>query len=109
MCVRAFGSDLRHQCGGRNARAHNRGAGPQGTGEEDTACIDRLLQLGADTSLTNPDGLTALGAYLKSVRHYDDFNVTFGRPRQGANPALEACKAAPRWRTHCSRFVVCVM
>ena len=71
--------------------------------QEDTACIDRLLQLGADTSLTNPvrTALPRSGRTSRAcaISHYDDFNVTFGRPRQGANPAPWKQKAAPRWRT----------
>ena len=58
--------------------------------QEDTSCINRLLLLGADTSLTDGNGLTALGHYRMSVRHYDDFNSACGRDRQGADPAMEA-------------------
>lgn len=57
---------------------------------EDVTCIDRLLQHGANVSLIDDDGLTALGVYRMSVRHYDDFNSTFSRPRKGADPTVEA-------------------
>ena len=63
--------------------------------QEDLTCIERLLQHGADASLIDDDGLTALGVYRKSVRSYDDFNSSMGWPRQGANPAVEAILRPP--------------
>ena len=63
--------------------------------QEDLTCIERLLQHGADASLIDDDGLTALGVYRMSVRSYDDFNSSFGWPRQGANPAVEAILRPP--------------
>ena len=62
---------------------------------EDLTCIERLLQHGADASLTDDDGLTALGVYRMSVRSYDDFNSSLGWDREGANPAVEAILRPP--------------
>ena len=48
--------------------------------QEDLTCIERLLQHDADASLIDDDGLTALGVYRMSVRHYTTIST---RPLAG--------------------------
>ena len=70
--------------------------------QEDLTCIERLLQHGADASLIDDRGLTALGVYRMSVRHYDDFNAAFNRPREERKSSCGS-NSAPSWRTHARR------
>jgi hypothetical protein len=65
---------------------------------DDTACVDALLALGADVSLTSPRGCSALGCYRQKMRDSNDFNATFagiGHEQRGANPAVEASLLPP--------------
>ena len=63
---------------------------------DDTTCVDVLLALGADRSLTDPDGCSALGCYRQTQRDSNDFMATMGiGARRGANLALEAKLTPP--------------
>ena len=58
--------------------------------------FDVLLALGADRSLTDPDGCSALGCYRQTQRDSNDFMATMGiGARRGANLALEAKLTPP--------------
>ena len=47
------------------------------TQKQDPRCVNKLLSLGADTSLTGPDGLSALGYYRVEVLSNRDFHSVF--------------------------------
>ena len=52
--------------------------------------LSALVAAGADTSLTDPHGMTALGYMRLAAREIDDrVSVTCGLARQGTNPAVE--------------------
>ena len=64
---------------------------PRNNRQADTRCIDVLLELGADVSLTDRDGLSALGRYRATVRKSDDLGSLFGGGvRNGPDPSVEA-------------------
>jgi hypothetical protein len=43
----------------------------------DLSCVDALIARGADISLTNPEGLSALGCYRREALSTKDFDATF--------------------------------
>lgn len=43
----------------------------------DLSCVDALIAHGADISLTNPEGLSALGCYRRHALSTKDFDATF--------------------------------
>ena len=65
----------------------------------DLDIVSKLISKGADTSVTDADGATALGHYIARTITVDDELAVLGHPRQGVHVALARLLA----RRHCDR------